>query len=261
MGTLVSFPNFPALSRGFEKVTSVLPLFEADEYRQRYGYNNQPPNIMNLALRIFDKKDDMTKEAWSEKITALINQRRGSLNKRGIRCVSVLICRQGQYLFFYTLRESNSVWGDEEQAIRNIEPALAFQLEPSCLSNYKLTPCFGESQQIHIYHAVASENQLDNRFIIRPGRLRGTMSTAEGLISETDRLVTSVLDALEVVSAQHRTADCNHIFMNFVYTGGDGKKLWRLHVTSSEICIALEDGDGNVTPVHCIIEVSCFVVN
>jgi acetyl-CoA carboxylase/biotin carboxylase 1 len=147
MGALVSFPNFPALSRGFEKVTSMLPLFEADEYRQRYGYNNQPPNIMNLALRIFDKKDDMTEEAWSEKITALINQRRESLNKRGIRCVSVLICRQGQYLFFYTLRESNSVWG-EEQAIRNIEPALAFQLEPSCLSNYKLTPSGSRSRFI-----------------------------------------------------------------------------------------------------------------
>src|SRR5438477_4782286 len=118
------------------------------------------------------------------------------------------------------LRESDGAWS-EEQAIRNVEPALAFQLELSRLSNYKLTWCFVEAKQIHIYHAVARENQLDNRFfvraLIRPGRLRGTMSTAEYLVAETDRLVTSVLDALEVVSAQYRTADCNHIFMNFVY--------------------------------------------
>jgi acetyl-CoA carboxylase / biotin carboxylase 1 len=259
----------------------MLPLFEDDEYRLRYGYDSQPPNIMNFALRIFDNEDDMAEEAWAEKITSLINERRKTLNKRGVRRVSVLICRLGQYPLFYTLRESDGVWG-EEQAIRNIEPALAFQLELSRLSNYKLTPCFGESQQIHIYHAVARENQLDNRFfiraLVRPGRLRGTMSTAEYLISETDRLVTSVLDALEVVSAQHRNADCNHIFMNFVYnlavTYEDvleaisgfierhGKRLWRLHVTGSEIRIALEDSEGNVTPIRCIIEnVSGFVVN
>ncbi|KAF7965766.1 hypothetical protein HWV62_41984 [Athelia sp. TMB] len=280
-GALASFPNIAALSRGFEKVASMLPVFEAEEYRKRYGANNQPPNIMNLALRIFDEADDMPDAEWSEKIVALINERKASLNKRGVRRVSVLICRRTQYPYYYTLRETNGVWG-EEQALRNIEPALAFQLELSRLSNYKLTPCFGESQQIHIYQAVARENQLDNRFfvraLVRPGRLRGTMSTAEYLISETDRLVTSVLDALEVVSAKHRNADCNHIFMNFVYnlnvTYEDvleaisgfierhGKRLWRLHVSGSEIRIALEDSEGNVTPIRCIIEnVSGFVVN
>jgi len=54
------------------------------------------------------------------------------------------------------------------QAIHNIEPALAFQLELSWLLNYKLTPCLVEAKQIHIYHAIARENQLDNRFFIVP---------------------------------------------------------------------------------------------
>ncbi|KAG6370295.1 ClpP/crotonase-like domain-containing protein [Boletus reticuloceps] len=41
-----------------------------------------------------------------------------------------------------------------------------------------------------------------------------------------------------------------------------GKRLWRLHVTGSEIRIALEDQEGNVTPIRCIIEnMSAFVVN
>ena len=104
------------------------------------------------------------------------------------------------------------------------------------------------------------------------------MNTAKYLISETDRLVTTILDALEVVSAQHRNADCNHIFMNFIYnlpvTYDDvleaisgfierhGKRLWRLHVTGSEIRIVLEDQDGNITPIRCVIEnVSGFIVN
>ncbi|KAG6916120.1 hypothetical protein DXG01_008351 [Tephrocybe rancida] len=280
-GTIASFPNIDALSRGFERVVSMLPTFDNDEFCQRYGPGSQPPNVVNVALRIFRDEDDMSEASWTATVTKFVNDQKEVLTRRGVRRVSVLICRLGQYPVYYTLRDFGGTWG-EEQAIRNIEPALAFQLELSRLSNYNLTPCFVEAKQIHIYHAVARENQLDNRFfiraLVRPGRLRGTMSTAEYLISETDRLVTSVLDALEVVSAQHRSADCNHIFMNFVYnlavTYEDvlaaisgfierhGKRLWRLHVTGSEIRIALEDNEGNVTPIRCIIEnVSGFIVN
>jgi acetyl-CoA carboxylase / biotin carboxylase 1 len=192
-----------------------------------------------------------------------------------------MVCRPGQYPIYITLRQVGASWREEE-AIRNIEPALAFQIELGRLSNYSLKPVFLESTQIHMYHAIARENQLDSRFfvraLVRPGLHRGTMSTAEYLISETDRLVTNILDALELVSAQQRNADCNHIFINFVYnlrvTYDDvlaaiagfverhGKRLWRLHVTGSEIRIALEDADGNVTPIRCTIEnVSGFIVN
>lgn len=280
MGVIASFSNSAALSRGFEKVAALLPIFDVGEFQSRYG-SVEPPNVVNLALRIFEKADDMPEEAWAEKLTEFVNERNPTLVKRGVRRISILICRRGQYPMYFTFRSSNHIWL-EEQAIRNIEPALAFQLELSRLSNYKLTPVFVETKQIHIYHAVARENQLDSRFfiraLVRPGRLRGSMSMAEYLISETDRLVTSILDALEVVNAQYRNADCNHIFMNFVYNLAvsyedvlaaisgfierHGKRLWRLHVTGSEIRIALEDSEGNVTPIRCIIEnVSGFVVN
>ncbi|KZT07454.1 acetyl CoA carboxylase, partial [Laetiporus sulphureus 93-53] len=118
---------------------------------------------------------------------------------------------------------------------------------------------------------------------VRPGRVRGDMNTAKYLISETDRLVTNILDTLEVVSAQHRNADVNHIFMNFIYnlpvTYEDvleaiagfiewhGKHLWHLHVTESEIHIVLEDNEGNIIrcdimPIRCIVEnLSGFIVN
>ncbi len=280
-GAIASFPNLEALKRGFDKVVATLPLFDPQEYHQRYGANNQPPNVLNLALRIFNDADDMSEDAWYEKAVELVNGHREVLTRRGVRRVSVLICRPGQYPIYYTLREMGGSWS-EEQSIRHIEPALAFQLELSRLSYYNLTPCFTESKQLHIYHAVARENQLDNRFfiraLVRPGRIRGSMNTAKYLITETDRLVTTILDALEVVSAQHRNADCNHIFMNFIYnlpvTYEDvleaisgfierhGKRLWRLHVTGSEIRIVLEDQDGNVTPIRCVVEnVSGFIVN
>jgi len=280
-GAIASFTNISTLSKGFNHVASMLPAFDSREFCERYGPDSQPPNVINIALRIFREEDDMPQSTWTTRLTAFANDHKEILTKRGVRRVSIIICRPTQYPVYYTLRELDGTWG-EEQAIRNIEPALAFQLELSRLSNYNLRPCFVEAKQIHVYHAVARENQLDNRFfiraLVRPGRLRGTVSMAEYLISETDRLVTNVLDALEVVSAENRSADCNHIFMNFVYNLAveyedvvaaisgfierHGKRLWRLHVTGSEIRIALEDNEANVTPIRCIIEnVSGFIVN
>lgn len=53
-----------------------------------------------------------------------------------VRHVSIVLCRRGQYPIHYcTLRDNDGVW-KEEQAICNIEPALAFQLEFNRLSNY-----------------------------------------------------------------------------------------------------------------------------
>ena len=248
-GVIASFSDLQALSRGFEKVASLLPVFDTEDFRSHYG-TTEPPNVMNLALRVFEQSDDMSEEAWAEQLTKFVGERNATLVKRGVRRVTMLICGRGQYPMYFTFRIIDGAWL-EEQAIRNIEPALAFQLELSRLSNYKLTPVFVETKQIHMYHAVARENQLDSRFfiraLVRPGRIRGTMSMAEYLESETDRLVTSILDALEVVNAQHRNADCNHIFMNFVYNlvvsyedvltaisgfiERHGKRLWRLHVT------------------------------
>lgn len=280
-GALSSFPDFASLSRGFDRVAELLPQFDPVEYRERYGSNNQPPNVLNYALRIFKPEDDMSEDEWYTKIIELANSKRSILTQRGVRRMSILICRPGLYPLYFTLREMDDKW-DEEQAIRHIEPALAFQLELSRLSHYNLTPCFTESKQLHIYHAVARENQLDNRFfiraLVRPGRIRGNINMAQYLISETDRLVTNILDALELVSAKQRNADTNHIFINFIYnlsvTYDDvleaisgfierhGKRLWRLHVTGSEIRIVLEDNEGNVTPIRCIIEnVSGFIVN
>ena len=268
------------MTKGFIKVASLIP-FDPEEFFERHGGNSEAPNVVNIALRIFKEEDDMPDNDWNIQVVDSVNKHASVLKRRGVRRVSVFLCRPGQYPVYFTLRDFDGVWG-EEQAIRNIEPALAFQLELSRLSNYNLKPCFGESKQIHIYHAIARENQLDNRFfiraLVRPGRLRGSMSTAEYLISETDRLVTGILDALEIVSAEHRNADCNHIFMNFVYNLAveyedvlaaisgfierHGKRLWRLHVTGSEIRIALEDNEGNVTPIRCVIEnVSGFIAH
>jgi acetyl-CoA carboxylase / biotin carboxylase 1 len=280
-GVISSFPDASALEKGFNNLISLLPPFHAEEFKQRHGGDAQAPNVLYIALRLFDPADDKSDDAWREIFVRLINERKDVLVSRGVRRLTFMICRRGQYPWYYTMRNMGSAWAEEE-AIRNIEPALAFQLELSRLSNYKLTPCFVENRQIHIYHAVARENQFDNRFfiraLVRPGRLRGNMGTAEYLVSESERLVGSILDALEIVNAQYRNTDCNHISLNFVYKlqvtyeevlqaiagfiDRHGKRLWRLHVTGAEIRIILEDAEGNVTPIRAVIDnVSGFIIN
>ena len=84
-GAIASFPNLDALKRGFDKVASTLPLFDAMEYQQRYGANNQPPNVLNMALRVFNEDDDMSEDAWYEKVLELTNNHRDVLARRGVR--------------------------------------------------------------------------------------------------------------------------------------------------------------------------------
>merc|ERR1719487_1070877 len=202
------------------------------------------------------------------------------IDARGMRRLTLLICREGQYPSYYTVRKQDGTW-KELETIRDIEPALAFQLELGRLSNFNLEPCPVENRQIHIYYATAKGNSSDCRFfvraLVRPGRLRGSMRTADYLVSESDRLITDVLDTLEVVSAQRRSADGNHISLNFLYSlrldfeevqtalagfiDRHGKRFWRLRVTGAEIRIVLEDAHGNIQPIRAIIEnVSGFVV-
>jgi len=123
-GAISAFANFDALARGFKHVVSLLPLFDPVEHRQRYGDSSETPNVLNLALRIFTEADDMPEADWTNKMDAFINDRKDLLVPRGVRRVSVVICRRGQYPWYYTLRDMDGVWR-EEQALRNVEPALA----------------------------------------------------------------------------------------------------------------------------------------
>jgi acetyl-CoA carboxylase/biotin carboxylase 1 len=175
-------------------------------------------NVMNVALllpRSNGAESDRTQdEEWHREFTLLANQFAEEADRRGLRRLTFMLCRPGQYPSYFTLRKEEGAW-KESSTIRDIEPALAFQLELNRLSNFNITPIFVQNRQIHVYYAVGKENPADCRFfvraLVRPGRLRGNMRTADYLVSETDRLVTDILNALEVVSAQRRAADVNHI--------------------------------------------------
>jgi acetyl-CoA carboxylase/biotin carboxylase 1 len=157
---------------------------------------------------------------------------------------------------------------------------LAFQLELGRLSNFNIKPVFTENRNIHVYEAIGKESPSDKRYftraVVRAGRLRDEIPTADYLISETDRLVNDILDAMEIIG--NNNSDLNHIFVNFspVFPLGPeeiepalagfierfGRRLWRLRVTGAEIRIVCTDSEtGTSFPIRVIIQnVSGYVV-
>lgn len=180
-------------------------------------------NVINVALVVPQSSTSIDEDALRTQFATRVNALTDLVDRGGLRRLTLLICREGQYPSYYTLRKQDGIW-KELSTIRDIEPALAFQLELGRLSNFTLTPCPTENRQVHIYYAVGKDNSSDCRFfvraLVRPGRLRGNMKTVDYLVSESDRLVTDVLDTLEVVSASRRAADGNHISVSTKYQSG-----------------------------------------
>jgi len=223
--------------------------------------------VLNIAVRDIEGFDD--KEILT-RIKPIIEDYKEELLSHRIRRIS-FICghKDGTYPGYYTFRGPRY---EEDDSIRHVEPALAFQLELGRLSKFDIKPVFTENRNIHIYEAIGKGAESDKRYflraVVRSGRLREEIPTAEYMISETDRLMTDILDALEIVGTSQ--ADMNHIFINFSHVfplnpgeveeaiGGFlerfGRRLWRLRVTAAEIRIIVTDPATNIPyPLRVII--------
>jgi acetyl-CoA carboxylase/biotin carboxylase 1 len=159
-------------------------------------------NVCNAALLVYEAKDDKPDDEWQRILCDMATRLNGDLEKRGVRRITFSICRRGQYPSYFTIRKGDRAW-EESSTIRDIEPALAYQLELERLSNFKITPVGVENHQIHTYYGVAKTNPSDCRFfirtIVRPNRLRGGMR-------EVDYLVRGSVGSFKVMLS-HR-ADC-----------------------------------------------------
>ncbi|KAK9486980.1 acetyl-CoA carboxylase [Lipomyces starkeyi] len=232
-------------------------------------------NICNVLIRKTAKTDDA---ALVSDIKFIVDEYKEEFLLRSIRRVTFVCGREdGSYPGYFTFRGPDYV---EDESIRHIEPALAYQLELGRLSNFNYKPIFTDNRNIHVYQAIGKDVPSDKRFfvrgIVRPGRLRDEIPTSEYLISETDRLMSDILDALEVIGPNN--TDMNHIFINFSpifhlvpeeveaafgqFLERFGRRLWRLRVTGAEIRIMCTDPETNVPyPLRAIItNVSGYVV-
>uniref|UniRef100_A0A060T7V3 ARAD1D05412p n=1 Tax=Blastobotrys adeninivorans TaxID=409370 RepID=A0A060T7V3_BLAAD len=246
--------------------------------QQRVPQNNNGPSLLNVCNIAISSADGLNDEELESRVNELVDEYKEELEACSIRRLTFVFGNeQGTYPKYFTFRGPNFV---EDKTIRHIEPALAFQLELGRLSNFDIRPVFTENRNIHVYEAVAKNSSSDKRFftrgIVRPGRIREDISTPQYLISEANRLMTDILDALEVIDTTN--SDLNHIFINFTAVfplvpeevenafGGFlerfGRRLWRLRVTGAEIRIMITDPTTGVNfPLRAMINnVSGYVV-
>jgi acetyl-CoA carboxylase / biotin carboxylase 1 len=214
--------------------------------------------VCNIAIRDVEGLDD---NEIVSRVDKIVEENRDELVARRVRRLT-FICghKDGTYPGYYTFRGPSFA---EDSSIRHSEPALAFQLELGRLSKFKIKPVFTENRNIHVYEAIGkgpeSDKVVDKRYftraVVRPGRLRDDIPTAEYLISEADRLMNDILDALEIIG--NNNSDLNHIFINFSpvfplqpqdveealagFLERFGRRLWRLRVTGAEIRILCTD--------------------
>ncbi|PHH66182.1 hypothetical protein CDD81_245 [Ophiocordyceps australis] len=210
--------------------------------------------VINVAVRDAESSGDQEMLA---RILPIVQQFKSEMAARGVRRLT-FICghNDGSYPGYYTFRGPAY---EEDDSIRHSEPALAFQLELARLAKFHIKPVFTENKNIHVYEAIGKAVDTDKRYftraVIRPGRLRDEIPTAEYLISEADRVINDIFDALEIIG--NNSSDLNHIFINFTpvfqldpqqveqslqgFLDRFGARGWRLRVSQVEIRIICTD--------------------
>lgn len=248
----------------------------ADAISFNIGSEPEAANVVNVVITSIEGYD--TEEAALEKISEIIDDNREDLKAAGVRRITFVFANTvGTYPKYYTFVAPDYT---ENKVIRHIEPALAFQLELRRMENFDIKPIFTDNRNIHVYEAVGKNSPSDKRFftrgIIRTGILNEEISISEYLISESNRLMNDILDALEVIDTSN--SDLNHIFINFSavfnvlpleveaafgsFLERFGRRLWRLRVTGAEIRIScIDPQSGQPFPLRAIItNVSGYVV-
>ncbi|KAF4119397.1 acetyl-CoA carboxylase / biotin carboxylase 1 [Geosmithia morbida] len=232
--------------------------------------------VINVAIRDAEGDSD---QVTLERLQPIVDEFKDELLHRGVRRLT-FICgyRDGSYPRYYTFRGPEY---DEDASIRHSEPATAFQLELARLSKFNIKPVFTENKNIHVYEGIGKTVGTDKRYftraVIRPGRLRDEIPTAEYLISEADRVINDIFDALEIIG--NNNSDLNHIFMNFTpvfqlhpreveqslqgFLDRFGARAWRLRVSQVEIRIICTDPKtGEPYPLRVIVtNTSGFIVD
>nr|XP_046243287.1 acetyl-CoA carboxylase isoform X2 [Scatophagus argus] len=286
MGAMVAFQCFDDFKRNFDEVLSSFaePLLESAPFSEScsglYEEENfkntkeNPIHIINVSIKTADTEDD---DALVTAFTGFAQSKKALLFEYGIRRITFLIAQKREFPKFFTFRARDGF--QEDRIYRNLEPALAFQLELNRMRNFDLTAVPCANHKMHLYLGAARVQEgaevTDYRFfvraIIRHSDLITKEASFEYLQNEGERLLLEAMDELEVAFSNTRT-DCNHIFLNFVPTVimdpskieqsvrsmvmRYGSRLWKLRVLQAELKINIR-----LTPTGKAIPVRLFLTN
>ncbi|KAJ3097342.1 acetyl-coenzyme-A carboxylase [Phlyctochytrium bullatum] len=302
-GLMCAFETTEELEGSFEKVLSFIsaakprPGVSDDSVRSPTSYSpslfttsststagarrtSPIANVVNFAIRSTANDSLSSDERAHEYLRNLVVFHSQALRNNGVRRVTFMVVRPNQFPRYFTFKEQEDYL--EDPVIRHIEPAMAYQLELQRLQNFEVKPCFIDNRRLHIYHAVGKKNPADRRFFVRaivyPGQAIGLpqASTHEFLTSEGHRILTDIMDALEIVGTRYPNTDCNHIFINFIptfqldlpaiettlkeFVDRHGRRLWKGRVTTAEVRFIRQGSNGTAKPIRFILSsVSGFV--
>ncbi|KAJ1549144.1 acetyl-coenzyme-A carboxylase [Cladochytrium tenue] len=263
-----SFEMPPALPK-----TSLSPAFALHHHHRRAASGPSIINVMSVAVRAGAGAGDLSNDDRALAYFAGVVARwREKMRAHRVRRVTFLVVRRNQFPRYFTFKEHQQY--KEDQVIRHIEPAMAYQLELQRLQNFDIRPCFVGNRRLHIYHAVGKNNPADMRFFVRaivyPGQeMSGARTTHEHLTSEATRTLTDIMDALEIVGQQYPNTDCNHVFINFVptfevdpqavaqslkdFVDRHSRRLWKNRVTTTEARVVRQTPGGTTQPLRFIV--------
>ncbi|XP_058230845.1 acetyl-CoA carboxylase isoform X5 [Hemibagrus wyckioides] len=231
MGAMVAFQCFDDFKRCFDEVISCFadPLSEGTLFSETVydeecikNMRENPIHIINVSIKSADTEDD---DALVTAFTDFTQSKKAVLYEYGIRRVTFLVAQKREFPKFFTFRARDEF--QEDRIYRNLEPALAFQLELNRMRNFALTAVPCANHKMHLYLGAARVEEgtevTDYRFfvraIIRHSDLITKEASFEYLQNEGERLLLEAMDELEVAfSNTYTRTDCNHIFLNFVPT-------------------------------------------
>eukprot|EP00063_Salmo_salar_P052735 XP_014027570.1 PREDICTED: acetyl-CoA carboxylase-like isoform X2 [Salmo salar] len=283
MGAMVAFQCFEDFKRNFDEVISSFadPLLESPLFSEAcpslYEEDNcknmrqNPIHIINVSIKSADTEND---DALVTAFAAFAQSKKVLLFEHGIRRITFLVAQR-----FFTFRARDGF--QEDRIYRNLEPALAFQLELNRMRNFDLTAVPCANHKMHLYLGAARVQEgaevTDYRFFIRAIIRHSDLITKEAsfeyLQNEGERLLLEAMDELEVAFSNNNVrTDCNHIFLNFVPTVimdpskieesvrsmvmRYGSRLWKLRVLQAELKINIR-----LTPTGTAIPIHLFLTN
>ncbi|XP_026117225.1 acetyl-CoA carboxylase isoform X2 [Carassius auratus] len=283
MGAMVAFHSFDHFKRCFDEVICRFadPLCESSLFSEGCStfcdgescknMKENPIHIINVSIKQADTEDD---DALVRAFTAFAHSKKTLLYEYGIRRMTFLVAQKREFPKYFTFRARDEF--REDRIYRNLEPALAFQLELNRMRNFDLTavPCAHHRMQLYLGAAHVEEGAevTDYRFFIRAIIRHSDLITKEAsfeyLQNEGERLLLEAMDELEVAFSNISTrTDCNHIFLNFVPTVimdpskieesvrsmvmRYGIRLWKLRVLQAELKISIRlTTSGDVIPIR-----------
>uniref|UniRef100_A0A4W5QEN6 Acetyl-CoA carboxylase beta n=1 Tax=Hucho hucho TaxID=62062 RepID=A0A4W5QEN6_9TELE len=281
MGAMVAFQCFEDFKRNFDEVISSFadpplesPLF-SEACPSLYEEDNcknmreSPIHIINVSIKSADTEND----------DALVTAFAAFAQSKVSSTVHPPRTLTREFPKFFTFRARDGF--QEDRIYRNLEPALAFQLELNRMRNFDLTAVPCANHKMHLYLGAARVQEgaevTDYRFFIRAIIRHSDLITKEAsfeyLQNEGERLLLEAMDELEVAFSNNNVrTDCNHIFLNFVPTVimdpskieesvhsmvmRYGSRLWKLRVLQAELKINIR-----LTPTGTAIPIHLFLTN